>query len=126
VAEALREVIAEALRRLDVAGSEVHVLITGDDLIRRLNRDYREQDRATDVLSFPDGETLPSGRMLLGQIVVSLDTARRQAEEFGHSELRELEELVLHGTLHLLGHDHEADHGEMDALENALREELLA
>jgi probable rRNA maturation factor len=64
--------------------------------------------------------------VLLGQVVVSLDAARRQAEELGHSELRELEELLLHGTLHLLGHDHERDQGAMDALELSLRRELLA
>jgi probable rRNA maturation factor len=57
--------------------------------------------------------------------VVSLDAARRQAHELGHDEVRELEELVLHGTIHLLGYDHERDQGEMDALELTLAEELL-
>jgi len=68
---------------------------------------------------------LPGGRRLLGQLVVSVDTARRQAEALGHSELRELEELVLHGIVHLLGYDHAADEGEMNELELRLREELL-
>jgi probable rRNA maturation factor len=68
---------------------------------------------------------LPSGRRLLGQIVISLDRARVQAEERRHDELRELCELALHGTLHLLGHDHAADDGEMNRLELELREELL-
>ena len=71
------------------------------------------------------GDLLPDGGLLLGEIVISLDAARRQAVELGHSELRELEELVLHGTLHLLGHDHEQDDGEMEDLELRLREELL-
>jgi probable rRNA maturation factor len=101
------------------------VLVTGDERIRELNRDYRDTDRSTDVLSFPDGDVLPSGRRLLGQIVVSLDTARRQAGEAGHGELRELAELVLHGTLHLLGYDHSSDQGEMNRLELRLRGELL-
>lgn len=125
-AEALRRVVSETLRRLEVSDSEVHVLVTGDDRMRRLNRGWRNRDRSTDVLSFPDGERLPTGRILLGQIVVSIDTARRQAEQLGHSEVRELEELVLHGTIHLLGYDHERDQGEMDELELKLLEELLA
>lgn len=125
-AEALRRVVSETLRRLEVSESDVHVLVTGDDRIRRLNRGWRDRDQATDVLSFPDGDRLPTGRILLGQIVVSLDAARRQAEEFGHSEIRELEELVLHGTIHLLGYDHDRDQGEMDELELMLVEELLS
>ena len=77
------------------------MLVTGDDEIRQLNRQYRDIDRVTDVLSFPDGEPVPSGGVLWGQIVISMDAARRQAAELGHDELRELEELVLHGLLHL-------------------------
>jgi probable rRNA maturation factor len=118
-------VVVETVRRLGGPESEVHVLVTGDDTLHELNRSYRRVDRPTDVLSFPDGDLLPSGRVLLGEIVVSLETARRQAAELGHDELRELEELVLHGTLHLLGHDHELDGGEMNEIELSLREELL-
>jgi len=110
---------------MDVSDSDVHVLVTDDVQMRRLNRGWRDRDLSTDVLSFPDGDRLPSGRVLLGQIVVSLDAARRQADELGHTELRELEELVLHGTIHLLGYDHERDQGEMDELELMLVEELL-
>jgi probable rRNA maturation factor len=118
-------VVAKALRILETGDCEVHVLITGDDHIQRLNREYRSRDRATDVLSFADGERLPSGRVLLGQIVVSLDAAQRQAAELGHDELRELEELLLHGTLHLLGYDHVRDQGNMNALEMRIRQELF-
>jgi probable rRNA maturation factor len=110
---------------LAIAESEVHVLITGDDEIRRLNGEYRALDEATDVLSFPDGTRLPTGQILLGQIVMSIDSARRQAAAAGHGELRELEELVLHGTLHLLGYDHEKDRGGMNKIELRLRKELL-
>jgi len=124
-AEALRRVVAEVVRRTHPAAAEVYVVLTGDDELRRLNRTYRGINRPTDVLSFPDGDPLPTGGVLLGEIVLSLDAARRQAAELGHGELRELEELVLHGTLHLLGHDHERDRGEMAALELELREELL-
>ncbi|HOC44592.1 MAG TPA: rRNA maturation RNase YbeY [Thermoanaerobaculales bacterium] len=124
-AEALRRVVVEAVRRARGPACEVHVVLTGDDELRRLNRTYRNLDRPTDVLSFADGDTLPTGTVLLGEIVVSLDAARRQGADFGHGELRELEELVLHGTLHLLGHDHEQDGGEMEAIELDLREEIL-
>ena len=125
-AEALRRVVSETLRRMDVSDSDVHVLVTDDVQMRRLNRGWRDRDLSTDVLSFPDGDRLPSGRVLLGQIVVSLDAARRQADELGHTVLRELEELVLHGTIHLLGYDHERDQGERDELELTLLEELLS
>jgi len=124
-AEALRRVVVGAVRRARRPACEVHVALTGDEELRRLNRTSRNLDRPTDVLSFPDGDLLPTGMVLLGEIVVSLDAARRQAADLGHSELRELEELVLHGTLHLLGHDHERDNGEMGTLELSLREELL-
>ena len=124
-AEALRRVVVEVVRRSRGPQAEVHVLVTGDEELQRLNRSYRKLDRPTDVLSFPDGDPLPTGGVLLGEVVVSLDAVRRQAAELGHSELRELEELVLHGTLHLLGHDHERDNGEMEDLELRLREELL-
>jgi probable rRNA maturation factor len=103
----------------------VHLLVTDDGRIRALNRDYRGCDAATDVLSFPDGDELPSGYRFLGEIVISLETARRQAETAVIEERRELEELALHGTLHLLGYDHDSDRGEMNRLELQLREELL-
>ena len=124
-AEILRRVITECLESLGLQGSEVHVLIAGDDRLRRLNDRYLGRDRPTDVLSFPDGDLLPSGRVLQGEVVISLDAARRQAEELGHDELRELSELTLHGVLHLVGYDHERDQGEMDDLEVRLRRELL-
>ena len=126
VAETLRRVICRCLEVLGQPDSEVHVLITGDDRIRDLNQRYRGRDGATDVLSFPDRELLPSGRVLQGEIVISLEAARRQAEALHHGELRELSELALHGVLHLVGYDHERDHGEMNELEVALREELLS
>jgi probable rRNA maturation factor len=118
-------VIGETLDRLQVGDAEVHVLVAGDAQVRRLNHEYRGIDTPTDVLSFPDGDQLPSGRRFLGQIVVSLDAAQRQAAEFGHTELDELRLLALHGTIHLLGHDHDVDGGEMDDLELRLREEIL-
>jgi probable rRNA maturation factor len=122
----LRRVVSGCLERLGRENCEVHLLIAGDDRLQELNRRFLGLDRATDVLSFADGEQLPTGTVLLGEIAVSLDAARRQARELGHGEERELEELVLHGTLHLLGYDHVRDRGEMNEIELTLREELLA
>ena len=124
-AEALRRVITGCLESLGLEDSEVHVLIAGDDRLRRLNDRYLGRNRPTDVLSFPGGDLLPSGRILQGEVIISLDAARRQAEELGHDEIREVSELALHGVLHLVGYDHERDHGEMDDIELQLREELL-
>ncbi|MCD4748291.1 MAG: rRNA maturation RNase YbeY [Thermoanaerobaculales bacterium] len=125
VAGPLRELADKVFERLDVDRAEVHVLITDDARIRALNRQFRDRDEATDVLSFPDGTDLPSGTRLMGQIVISLDTARIQAKSMGHSELRELQELTLHGLIHLCGYDHTADDGDMDVLELNLRREIL-
>jgi probable rRNA maturation factor len=119
-------VISGCLERLGSEDAEVHLVLTDDQTTRELNQQFRDIDRETDVLSFPDGDTLPSGRRLLGEIVISLDSARRQAEALGHGEIRELCELALHGTLHLLGYDHERDHGEMNEIELQLRRELLS
>ncbi len=99
--------------------TEVSVLVVDDETIRQLNRDYRDKDMATDVLSFPleeeqDGSDEPEvigGPMerMLGDIVISIEKAEAQAKEYGHSIERELAFLAVHGMLHLLGHDHEKD-----------------
>lgn len=102
----------------------VGVRFAGDRTVRRLNRDYRGKDKATDVLSF-DGAESPEGRHL-GDIVISVPTARRQAIEQGASLEHELRRLLLHGVLHCLGHDHESDRGEMARLERRLRRRWLA
>ena len=99
------------------------VLFTGDSEIQDLNRRYREKDRPTDVLSFP-GETTVEGAHL-GDVVVSVPTARRQAEEREHSLDREIRELLIHGVLHCLGHDHETDGGDMERLELQVRRDWL-
>ena len=123
-ARTLRNVVIEVLDRLGSPPSEVHILVTDDRKIQELNRQYRHIDDSTDVLSFPDGTELPDGRILLGQLVISRDTARVQAEQEGYSEIRELRELTLHGVLHLLGYDHSEDQGEMDQLELKLRQDI--
>jgi probable rRNA maturation factor len=100
---------------------EVHVLLTGDATLRRLNRTFRGKNKATDVLSFPAVE---SGLGVAGDLAISLETAARQAVRFGHSLRDEVRVLLLHGILHLAGFDHEKDAGEMAAREAELRREL--
>jgi probable rRNA maturation factor len=116
----LRRVLGGAAAALRVRG-EVALVLAGDRLLRRLNRDYRGQDRPTDVLSFP-GE---GGEAGLGDVVVSVETAERNARAGGRSLARELDVLALHGFLHVLGYDHETDDGTMDRLERRLRARLL-
>jgi len=100
---------------------EVSVLLTTDAGIRKLNRRFRHKNKATDVLSFPM-EDPASG--LAGDLAISIDTAARQAREQGHSLRIELRVLMLHGLLHLAGHDHETDQGQMAAAEQKLRAKL--
>lgn len=121
----LRRLAGQALARLDVGACEVGILLCDDATIRTLNRRFRHKDATTDVLSFPDGTSLPDGGRYLGDIAISLDTAGRQAEERGRALAREIEVLLLHALIHLSGYDHERDTGEMDRLEATLRKELL-
>jgi probable rRNA maturation factor len=97
------------LERLELHGCELSLSLVGDRAIRRLNRTWRKKDKATDVLSFPAGE-LPRGTpgpRQLGDVVISLDTAKRQAKEYGRTLEAEVSRYLAHGLLHLLGHDHE-------------------
>jgi probable rRNA maturation factor len=102
--------------------ARVTVVFCGDTRMRRLNRQFRGVDKTTDVLSFPLEDPVEPGA--LGDIVVSVPAARRQARRSRVSLRLEIEQLVLHGFLHLLGYDHETDSGEMNALELALRRRL--
>jgi probable rRNA maturation factor len=86
------------------------VVFCNDTFIRELNREYRGQDGPTDVLSFAQ-EPVPGGPDLLGDVVISVETAERQAREQGHSLAREVEWLFCHGVLHLLGYDDETEEG---------------
>ena len=104
---------------------ELSVLVIDDDRMTELNHQYRGKQRTTDVLSFPSGSPRVPGRSHhLGDIVISAPQARRQAEELGQGHQVELRFLLLHGVLHLLGHDHETDNGEMLALQSQLKQEL--
>jgi probable rRNA maturation factor len=98
---------------------EVSVLFCGDARMRALNRRYRRKDRSTDVLAFPAGTN-----GFLGDVVISVPYASRQARRRGEPTSREIDRLLVHGLLHLCGYDHETDSGEMDALEASLRRRL--
>jgi probable rRNA maturation factor len=109
------------------ARGTVSVALVSDRVVRGLNREYRAQNHATDVLSFPSGPRLSSrklsgaGSRFLGDIVIARGVARRQARIAGHSEPTEWRTLALHGLLHLLGYDHQKDKGQMRRIEQRLR-----
>lgn len=122
------EVLEEAARVHEVDElTEVSLMFTDDETIHEMNLEYRGIDRPTDVLSFAleEGEEEIYGgpeENLLGDIIISVETAVRQAEEYGHSVEREMAFLALHGMLHLLGYDHmeEEERQEMRAQEEAI------
>ncbi len=108
---------------------EVSLALVDDEHIHSLNRQYRNVDNPTDVLSFSmrEGEPIPGGEEeILGDVVISLQSAERQAKEYGHDFRREMAYLAIHGVLHLLGYDHrgEKERREMRRKENKLLEEL--
>jgi probable rRNA maturation factor len=90
-------------------------LITSDRELQKLNREFLGYDYPTDVLSFATEDTG------LGDLAISIERAEAQAREFGHDRMQELRVLMLHGVLHLVGHDHERDHGEMARAESKWR-----
>ena len=115
----------------------ISVMLTDDEGIRAVNRDFRGVDRATDVLSFPMNELLPgefdeelcehdmdSGAVLLGDMMISIPRCEEQGEEFGHGYKREIMYLTVHSVLHLLGYDH-IDEGEMKAQMRAREKAIM-
>jgi probable rRNA maturation factor len=122
---ALTRFLNRARRAVNLPGN-VSVLLTTDLELQRLNRTFRNQNKPTDVLSFPAAPIpgLPPAHQHAGDLAISLDTAGRQAKSFNHSLETELRILLLHGLLHLAGLDHETDHGQMATRESQLRTEL--
>jgi probable rRNA maturation factor len=108
------------LNQIGREGSTATIAFVSDRKSRELNRAFRGIDKPTDVLSFPSGESGPD----LGDIAVSIETAKIQARQNGLSLEREIAQLILHGLLHLCGYDHETDNGEMNRLELQLRRRL--
>lgn len=113
------------LRGLQEDSAELAVSLVSDAEIHQLNRDYRGKDRPTDVLAFAmrEGKRVPGDEALLGDVVISLETASRQAHSRGVSDADEVRTLLIHGLLHLLGYDHECSPAEarrMRAMERRL------
>lgn len=106
----IRAIKATARRILELLGkhrAELSIVLVGDAQIQQLNAAYRAKDEPTDVLSFPADELLPDGRLLIGDVVISVEKAAAQAEARCRSLDQELESLLIHGILHNLGYDHE-------------------
>ena len=128
--------VADAtLQAVGKINANLTVAFVRDSVVRNLNSTFRGVSHASDVLSFPAQEMrkiagddyFVGGSALehLGDIVISTDTALRQADDSGHSFEREVDELVIHGVLHLCGYDHDTDRGQMNRLELKLRKKLL-
>ncbi|HEV2200412.1 MAG TPA: rRNA maturation RNase YbeY [Bryobacteraceae bacterium] len=115
----LRRFLGELTARV-TRGRAIACLVTSDAELRRLNRTYRRNDYATDVLSFRSA----AGNGFAGDLAISIDRARAQAAQHGHSLEDELRILMLHGALHLAGMDHEKDSGEMARAEARWRRRL--
>lgn len=124
-ARTLARFLGEAQSAVKLRG-QVTVLLTTDNEVRRLNRQFRGKNRPTDVLSFP-AEPLQHAKpaeRVAGDLAISVPTARRQAAAQGHALAAEIKVLMLHGLLHLAGYDHETDNGAMARHEQRLRAKL--
>ena len=119
-------VVAAVLLAEAIGEVEVGVIIVGESDMQALNREHREQDSATDVLSFPidDDESLPGVPRMLGDVAICLPVVLAQATEREVSPAAELTDLLIHGVLHLLGYDHETDAGEMLARQEEIGDEI--
>ena len=124
--EEIKKFIDYAINYQKLDNLEFNIIFVDDDYIHRLNKEYRGVDRPTDVISFAleDGIKVDTGiTRMLGDIYISIDKAKMQANEYGHSFLRELAFLSIHGLLHLLGYDHMKEEDEKVMFK--LQEEIL-
>jgi probable rRNA maturation factor len=119
-ARALKATMRTLLNAVGEGDSTISVTLVNDDAIRDINREHRGKDKPTDVLSFPLEPEPFSQERLLGDIVISIDTARRQAADYDAPVQREIYRLLIHGLLHVLGHDHE-EADERSAMESEER-----
>ncbi|MBI3894381.1 MAG: rRNA maturation RNase YbeY [Acidobacteria bacterium] len=118
--------VRDFLRQLPrpLASSAFTVCLLSDRGIRRYNKQFRHQDKATDVLSFPAQQPGQTSQDYLGDILISAETARENARRYGLRVEEELKVLILHGLLHLLGYDHENDGGRMARIERQYSRKL--
>ncbi len=121
-----REFAEQAFQTIDSTKQSVTIVFVSDAAIKKLNRQFRGKNYSTDVLSFPTkAEDFESDNQShLGEVVISVESAAAQAKENGLTFSNEVEQLILHGLLHLSGYDHETDNGEMSRLELRLRKKL--
>jgi len=126
VPRSLRDFAERALEAIDKADKNATLVFVSDAAIKKLNRQFRGKNHVTDVLSFPtQAERFEfENQSFLGEVVISLERAAAQAKENGLTFRNEVEQLILHGLLHLCGYDHETDDGEMNRLELKLRKKL--
>ena len=109
----------------EVAARNFAVALISDRRMKELNKFFRSKDSMTDVLSFPyEADEFDPNKNNLGDVVISVEQAKRQAEQNGLTLECEIKQLILHGVLHLCGYDHETDNGEMNAREMELRKEF--
>lgn len=121
----VRRVVQKLLASVGEAASEISIEFVGDTRMRRLNRDFRQKDRTTDVLAFACREAGGPESPMLGDVVVSVPTAKRQAVSLGHSLNEEFLRLLIHGLLHVVGYDHERGPKEAQRMRGK-EEKLLA
>jgi probable rRNA maturation factor len=120
---ALSSFLRRACKAVGLAG-DVNVLLTANQHMRRLNQQFRQKNKPTDVLSFPSHQPDDSREGYAGDLAISMEIAKDNAQRLGHSLQEEIKVLMLHGVLHLAGYDHESDQGEMARLEDRLRRKL--
>lgn len=121
----VHEVLVHGLKKLKIDEAIFNVIIVDNDYIHKLNKEYRNIDRETDVITFAleDDKTFNPDIRILGDVYISIDRVHSQSEEYGHSFLRELCFLAVHGMLHLLGYDHMTKEDEKVMFK--LQEEIL-
>jgi probable rRNA maturation factor len=124
--KAWRDFTERALEAIAGADRAVTIVFVGNAAIKRLNQQFRGRNYPTDVLSFPtEAESFEiEDQSKLGEVVISLERAAVQSEENGLTLTNEVQQLIVHGLLHLCGYDHETDYGEMNRLELKLRKQL--
>lgn len=124
--EILNDYVKYLVKKLELENCEFNIIIVDNDRIHEINREYRNVDRETDVISFALEDNMDveyTEFRLLGDIYISIDKVKSQALEYGHSDLREICFLTTHGILHLLGYDHMNEDDEMEMFK--LQDELL-
>ena len=121
----LKKIIKKTLKMENVKSSEMAIILTTDEKVHELNKKYRGIDKSTDVLSFAfeDNAKVRYNNRQLGEIYISIPKMKEQAKEYGHSQMRELAFLTVHGILHLLGYDHTL--GEAEEKEMFAKQELV-